>query len=174
MTPPLFMLSTPYQGGDLNGWIVQEKLDGCRACWDGRALWSRGGNPVKLHPTLKRELPPKQVLDGELINVERGLAGAADFMKTGRGWDACRFFVFDAPAYPGPYEERYAWLQRTPHEDRCLRIVSGTVAANTSWVLGLSQQMRRRGAEGLMAWNPAGLWVPGRTRDVLKLKEDPQ
>lgn len=31
---------------DPTGWWISEKYDGVRAHWDGKRLWTRGGNPI--------------------------------------------------------------------------------------------------------------------------------
>ena len=31
---------------DPKGWLISEKLDGVRAYWDGKTLWSRYGNKM--------------------------------------------------------------------------------------------------------------------------------
>ena len=42
--PPDPMLATPYHGNvAVPDFLVSEKLDGVRARWDGRSLWTRGG-----------------------------------------------------------------------------------------------------------------------------------
>lgn len=48
---------------DSRRWIAQEKLDGWRAMWDGRRMWSRHGKKIE---TTGR-LPERAVIDGELV-----------------------------------------------------------------------------------------------------------
>ena len=56
-TAPAPMLASRVSGNiDVASYLVSEKLDGVRARWDGRALWTRSGNridvPETLHPRL--------------------------------------------------------------------------------------------------------------------------
>lgn len=50
---------------DPAGWIVSEKLNGCRAFWDGSQLWSRGGNVIPAPAWFTAGLPTSP-LDGEV------------------------------------------------------------------------------------------------------------
>lgn len=59
-----------WRGEDLAGWYAAEKLDGCRAYWDGTTLWSRGGLAIKAPAEVLVGLPPGFALDGVEV-VER-------------------------------------------------------------------------------------------------------
>ena len=63
------MLSETIENVPINpkGWLISEKLDGVRAYWDGRTLWSRYGNPLKPPRWVLSKLPIDIALDGELF-----------------------------------------------------------------------------------------------------------
>ena len=46
------------------GWLVSEKLNGCRAYWDGSQFWTRGGNVIAAPDWFIDGLPAVH-LDGE-------------------------------------------------------------------------------------------------------------
>ena len=50
-------LAVDMRGGrSVAGWLASEKLNGCRAYWDGRQFWTRGGHPVGAGHSLKQAL----------------------------------------------------------------------------------------------------------------------
>lgn len=50
---------------DPKGWFMSEKMDGVRCYWDGKAMYTRNGNPFYPPDSWKKELP-NFPLDGEL------------------------------------------------------------------------------------------------------------
>ena len=44
---PDLILAETWQGQDVRGWAMSEKLDGVRAYWDGHQLNSRAGYPFQ-------------------------------------------------------------------------------------------------------------------------------
>lgn len=50
---------------DPTGWWMSEKLDGIRAYWTGKELYSRQGNKFVV-PDFFKESLPTEALDGEL------------------------------------------------------------------------------------------------------------
>ncbi len=64
--PPPLMLAGQWRGAtDVSRYLVSEKLDGVRARWDGRHLWSRAGHRIRT-PDGFTDGWPAQALDGEL------------------------------------------------------------------------------------------------------------
>ena len=63
---PAPMLASRASGDiDVASYLVSEKLDGVRARWDGRALWTRGGSRIDVPAGFTRDWP-LQPMDGEL------------------------------------------------------------------------------------------------------------
>jgi len=52
---------------DPTGYLMSEKLDGMRAYWCGKKLWSRSGLPIIAPEWFLYGLPETLVLDGELF-----------------------------------------------------------------------------------------------------------
>ncbi|CCV00174.1 unnamed protein product [Malassezia sympodialis ATCC 42132] len=96
---------------DPTGWWISEKLDGVRAIWDGKSLWSRNGR-LWAAPSwftncsylrTNEVLPVSIPLDGELW-IDRGL-----FELTS---SICRSKIFDTPGYPSKVvEDRWKRLE---------------------------------------------------------------
>ena len=75
-------------------WVCQAKLNGIRAIWTGKTLWSRTGNLItqKLAPvSLDRVRGVTHRLDGELLSDGR-------------------YLVFDLPDDKGPLTDRWSRL----------------------------------------------------------------
>ena len=54
-----------HAGVDPTGWPVSEKLNGCRAYFDGSQFWTRGGNVIAAPDWFTAGLPGVP-LDGEI------------------------------------------------------------------------------------------------------------
>jgi DNA ligase 1 len=173
--PPL-MLARRYRGGvDLAAYTVSEKYDGVRGYWDGRRLWTRGGEPVAA-PRWFIDSLPTQPLDGELWagrgRFEQAVSTVRRQTPEDEAWRALRFMVFDLPARGGSFADRSAalqqllaasgkpWLQAVPQ-----RSVADAVALQQ-----LLEQTVRDGGEGLMLHRRDAPYRTGRSDGLLKLK----
>lgn len=157
-----------YAGEDLRGWWIGEKLNGVRAYWDGREMWTRAGNRIEIPGAWRAELPAEQ-LDGELY------AGASRFNEAfaaavyGRFSRAVRFHVFDAPG-PGVFGDRIARAYEATDRTICARAEVHFRAVSTKDAASYLQTILVASGEGVIARHPENVYAPGRTKDVLKLK----
>ena len=134
---------------DLTGWELTEKLDGCRAYWDGTRFWTRRGNIIAEPPRITSRMPATPV-DGEMHGGRGGFSRASSAVRHGtaddtdRKWDGITFAPFaDLPV---------------------------TVCRSNSHALDLMREIQQDGGEGLMARKPGLVWRAGRTVDLLKIK----
>ena len=175
-TAPALMLAGKYHPGlDLSVYWVSEKYDGVRGYWDGRQLWSRGGEA--LHPPAWFiEGWPSTPMDGELWAGRGRFEHASGTVRQQQpdetAWREMRFMVFDLPAHPGVFDER---LQA--YQDLVKRL-------NRTWVVAVPQQkieshealqrqlkaVVRAGAEGLMLHRGDSIYRAVRGEDLVKLK----
>jgi DNA ligase 1 len=128
MKREFLMLAHTFKGDEpVGGWYWSEKLDGCRAFWDGgvtrgrpcadvpfantakdaryiaaprsTGLWSRYGKSIQAPDWWLNNLPPYP-LDGELY-MGRGqfqqLISTIKTIEPGAGWRGVRYKVFDSP-----------------------------------------------------------------------------
>ena len=169
---------------DVDGWLVSEKLDGCRARWDGQSLWTRSGRPIKPPPDHFRGLPSVE-LDGELYggpgSLDRVSAAVRRHRRPRRSeWGGVRFHVFDAPdlgidrfGWPekgvAPYSERLASLPELCRGAKNVSVVPHTRLSQADLVAELGSVISA-GGEGLMLRDPAAAHVNGRHGSLLKLK----
>ena len=160
-----------WQGQDLAGYIITEKMDGCRAYWSGEELRTKSGRLYRNVPAaLLAELQATgHALDCELWvpGVHRGasLAAATAAALQGAWAPALRITPFDLPEHGGRALERVAELARI-----CPRAAPYRVAQSTTQALEWRAAVLADGREGLMALNPAGLYRPGRQAGLAKLK----
>ena len=174
--PSKLMLADVYRRGmPLADYWVSEKYDGMRGYWDGRQLWTRGGERVAAPAWFTAHLPAVP-LDGELW---AGRGRFAETVSTVRdqtpneaAWRNIRFMVFDLPAQPGDFTARLAALRK---------LLPLTAAP---WVLPVPQERAtthqdlqalldktvRMGGEGLMLHRGSSAYRGERSADLLKVK----
>jgi DNA ligase-1 len=174
--PPDPMLATPYRDGlPVGAFLVSEKLDGVRARWDGRALWTRGGARIMAPATFTRGWSAEP-MDGELW-IARGRFDdiSALVRRVGtdaQAWRDVRFMVFDLPTHPGPFAERVV---------RMRNLVSTARSAHLAMIpqqrldtrAELDAELARvvaGGGEGLMLHRRDARYRAGRSEDLLKYK----
>jgi len=111
---PHVMLADRYDliGGDPTGWYASEKMDGVRAFWDGRSLWSRQGNKFNAPDWYTSRLP-RIPLDGELWGGRGTFYKVNGWTKRANDpdvWKNIHYVCFDAPRVEAPFEQRLVRL----------------------------------------------------------------
>lgn len=174
--PPEPMLATTYHDDiPVAAFLVSEKLDGVRARWDGRALWTRGGARIAAPPMFTRGWPAEP-MDGELW-IARGRFDEVSALvrrvgTEAQAWRNVRFMVFDLPDHPGPFADRVARMQN---------LVAATPSTHFAVIpqqrfdtkAQLDTELARvvaLGGEGLMLHRRNALYRAGRSEDLLKYK----
>ena len=176
-SPPALMLArdlgtTPI---DVPAYFVSEKLDGVRARWDGRALWTRGGHRITTPPGFVQGWPSTP-MDGELWIARNRFDVVSGIARSTRpdpdAWNAVRFMVFDLPAHPGTFAERVTAMRtlvdRTAHPQ--LRMVEQTRLTSRTALDARLAQVVAAGGEGLMLHHAEARYGVGRSNALLKLK----
>ena len=163
-----------WQGQDLSGWLMSEKLDGVRMYWDGEQALTRQGRVIDLPESWRAALPAGVALDGELFSP-RGLALASNAARYGcrHFHQGMQFVVFDAPSAKGTWPERLDAARRALVPTGALRVVDFWVAESNEQVVAEMKRVQKRGGEGLIARHPALSAAAGRTQKLLKVKKCP-
>jgi DNA ligase-1 len=172
--PALLLAQTWANDLDLAGWWLSEKLDGCRAWWDGTRFLSRKGN-VFHAPDWFTEGLPNLPLDGELWLARKAFQRTISIVRRqdkSDHWREIRYLVFDVPTLAGPFEERLTHVReylasgRPPyaaaHEHRPCQGLAH-----------LREELARvtaLGGEGLMLRQPGSSYEAGRSSTLLKVK----
>jgi DNA ligase-1 len=174
--PPRLMLATDYRGGgDVSNYWVSEKLDGVRGRWDGRQLWTRGGQRISA-PAWFTAKWPSAAMDGELWMGRGRFDEVSALVRSIRpndaAWRQVRFMVFDLPDHGGLFEARV------------MRMRTLLLAAGVAWLQPVEQfrmddaekldarlkQVVAAGGEGLMLHHQSARYTAGRSDSLLKYK----
>jgi DNA ligase-1 len=170
--PPL-LLAQNWDGTEVRGWWVSEKLDGLRAYWDGKQFLSRQGNAFHAPDWFTAGLPDV-ALDGELWIGRRQFQRTMSVVRRqdkGEGWRDVRFQVFDAPQCGGPFEARLGFVAEAigaKNSPACVH-----AHHRCTGMADLQDQLRRVeaiGGEGLMLRQPGSIYEPHRSPTLLKVK----
>lgn len=157
---------------DPTGWLASEKFNGCRAYWDGKTLWSRGGIAIQPPAAWLAALPKGVALDGELYAGPQGLSRAVGAVRYGRFAPDMTYQVFDlgqgAPGAGEPWEDRIA--RTWDYAGDLIRPVSWARVTGENHLRRHFLAVTNRGGEGLMLRHPAISTDPGRTALLLKVK----
>lgn len=166
---------------------------GSRIRWSNSAdrkstgLWSRLGNPIAAPDWWLDRLPKGIPLDGELY-LGRGrfqeLMSTVKAYVSDRDWSDVEYHVFDSPYEffdPRPLNWGYMdvgnskrasrfheTLARLPqYGNEVVRIVEHKKIVE---VVRHLDEVLEQGGEGIMLRNPNAIWVPKRSKNVLKVK----
>lgn len=165
----LLMHGTEWDGAaSFAGWHLSEKLDGVRAWWTGRELFTRDGRLIADVPAhILRQLPAGLALDGELYAGRGQFETARQAAQLGRWTPEVQFIAFDCPGSQAP--------------DLADRLIEAIYAgartielrtAPTADVLRLRlQHLHRAGGEGFMLHQPGRAYGQGRVGHLLKFKD---
>ncbi|MGJ7572164.1 DNA ligase [Variovorax sp. RB2P76] len=173
---PSLMLADVYRPGmSLSDYWVSEKYDGVRGYWDGKQLWTRGGERVVAPAWFTAPLP-KQPLDGELWAGRGRFPHAVSTVRSQTpndvAWHEMRFMVFDLPAQAGDFTARLAALRKLlPVTDAPWVVPVPQERATTHEALqALLDKTVKMGGEGLMLHRGGSSYRGERNNDLLKVK----
>jgi DNA ligase-1 len=173
---PALMLAEVYRRGiPLEGYWVSEKYDGVRGYWDGRQLWTRGGERVMAPAWFTAPLPATP-MDGELWAGRGHFSHAVSTVRSqtpnDSAWHEMRFMVFDLPAQPGDFDARLAALAKLlPLAQAPWVVAVAQQRATTHAALqALLDQTVALGGEGLMLHRGSSIYRGERNADLLKVK----
>lgn len=173
---PALMLADVYrQGMPLDDYWVSEKYDGLRGYWDGRQLWSRGGERVMAPAWFTAPLPSTP-MDGELWagrgNFNLAQSTVRSQTPNDAAWHEIRFMVFDLPAQPGNFTTRLEALRKLLPITRAPWVVPVAQQRTTTHadLQALLDKTVRMGGEGLVLHRGASLYRGERNTDLLKFK----
>jgi DNA ligase-1 len=156
------ILLRDWQGADVSGWLMSEKLDGWRLLWDGERFLSRQGRELNAPEWFKAGMPGVP-LDGELFAGRGNFNFIRGMMRD--GWHGLTFQVFDAPTAIGGYASRYDALQSIalpPHA----AVVAQCACESTQHLRAYSDEITMCGGEGAVVRDPDAQYIVGRTATI--------
>ncbi len=168
------MLAKTYETQNVKGWLMSEKLDGCRAIWTGSELLSRRGNKFFAPDWFTAQLPEGVMLDGELYigrnTFQHGVSVIRKKIPVDAEWQQIRYCVFDAPEYKGGFETRIALCAEILAECGVAEVVEQTVCKCDSHLKSFFSRLVDLGAEGVMLRRPGSEYDQRRSDSLLKFK----
>ncbi|MDN8615723.1 DNA ligase [Variovorax ginsengisoli] len=173
--PPLMLAEVYRRGLPLADYWVSEKYDGVRGYWDGKQLWTRGGERIAAPAWFTAALPAIP-MDGELWAGRGRFAHAVSTARSDKpvdaAWREMRFMVFDLPASPGDFTTRLAALRKLlPITEAPWIVAVPQLRATTDEDLqALLDKTVRMGGEGLMLHRGGSLYRAERNNDLVKVK----
>ena len=174
---PALQLAGRWRAGlDVTAYWVSEKYDGVRGYWDGRQLFTRGGERVNA-PAWFTAGWPAEPMDGELWAgrgaFEHAQSTVLRQQPDDAAWRRMRFMVFDWPAHPGDFDARLAVLKARIAQagSPTLQAVPQRRLATEAQLQALLREVVQGGGEGLMLHRGDAPYRTGRGDELLKLKE---
>lgn len=179
------MLAEEYRKGsdripqvDPTGWWASEKYDGIRVLWDGISLWTRAMHQINAPIWFQSRLPPSFSLDGELFikrdhfNETSGII--RNKVPNPDDWAPMMFMVFDIPhlGLTHPFEKRLEILKEICHRyGEPLSYVNHIKIRSSIHLDNIHNDLMLKGAEGTMIRAPRSYYEAGRSKSLLKVKD---
>lgn len=169
---PNLILAKEFEGQNIQGWAMSEKLDGVRAYWDGKQLISRQGKVFSAPKTFTRDFPTF-AMDGELFLARGQFETLSAIVRSQRGnWAGVKLYVFDVPEAKGTLYQRLSLakqhLKRFPKAN--FAVIEQIPVKNEAHARQFLQQVEKMGGEGVMLREPNLPYQSGRVNQLLKLK----
>ena len=167
--------STYEKNIDINGWFMSEKLDGIRAYWDGKELYTRNKNKIFAPAWFTKDFPPFE-LDGELWTKRGDFENIQSIVlsqQESEYWENITYNIFEVPNAKGNFKARVDFLEdylkQTPN--KYIKIIPQIVCKDENHLNKFLQELLKNGAEGVIIKNPNLAYEIGRTKNSLKVKE---
>jgi DNA ligase-1 len=167
----MILQANVWAGYDPTGMWESEKCDGHRAKWTGEHFLSKRGRKIKPPCWFTKDLP-KEPLDGELW-AGRGnlhLVTAAVIGNRERDWRSVMYAVFDAPEFPGVFEERINRANSIVVPNTHVIVLPFVRCEGKTQLLKRLREVVSQGGEGLTLRKPGSLYVDGYSDTLLKVK----
>ena len=191
-----FMLAKEFMKGgkvDPKGWLISEKFDGYRACYDHskKGFFSRQNKPFNAPDWFIQAMPPRLV-DGELWigrNMFQEMGTVRKKVPVDEEWLNITFQVYDMPDHPGTFQERLKELKRIVkltksrwnlrrkdyeypfNKLECPVVVAKQIIVKSDSHLDkVYQEIIKAGGEGIMLKDPESSYEGKRSNYLLKYK----
>jgi DNA ligase-1 len=182
---PKIQLATPYKTDmknpiSINEYFVSEKLDGIRGYWNGKNLFTRGGNLIHA-PEWFTLGWPKIHLDGELWSNRGEFEKISSCVRKHQPapknkmscWHKIRFMVFDLPKHAGTFSQRITQMNNliASTSSHYWQTIKQEKINSIALLHQRLANIVNIGGEGLMLHHQAAYYNVGRSHDLMKLKQ---
>lgn len=176
-TNPLnLQFAKTYQtNAEISQYWVSEKLDGVRGYWDGKQMFTRRGNPIKL-PKFVTNNWPSVPLEGELWTKRNDFESISALIQKkypdDNEWQSVKFMLFDLPTHSGTFTERINAMREIviTASNQHLQMIEQFKVADNNLLNNWLEATVAAGGEGLMLHKANAKYQSGRTTNILKLK----
>ena len=160
---------------DISNWYMSEKLDGIRAYWDGKELFTKNRNKIFAPSWFTKDFPPFP-LDGELWTKRGDFENIQSIVlsqQESQNWESVTYNIFEVPNENGNFQTRLDFLEdylkKSPN--KYIKIIPQIVCKDKNHLNNFLQELLKNGAEGVIIKNPDLDCESGRTKNSLKVKE---
>jgi DNA ligase 1 len=172
--PELLLLKKYDESVKVQGWMMSEKLDGVRAYWDGKKLFSRGGKEFATPKWFIKDFPPFAI-DGELWS-KRGdfetISSITSRKTPNDGWKRITYNIFEVPNQKGGLLQRIAVLQKylKNHPTITIQVIKQIKCKSKKHLKEFLEEVEGKGGEGIVLRDPNTPYIAKRTSKALKVK----
>ena len=164
-----------YKNQEINNWLMSEKLDGIRAYWDGKSLYTKNGNKIFAPTSFTNNFPPFE-LDGELWSkrddFENIQSIVLDKVPSSK-WSEITYNIFEAPNAKGNFYKRLEkikdWFDKNPNIK--VNIIKQIQCKNKEELDNFLEKIVLLKGEGVIIKNPNLEYVNKRSKNSLKVKK---
>ena len=159
----------------INGWVMSEKLDGIRGYWDGKKLYTKKGNEIKVPKNFTKNFPPFE-LDGELWSKRDDF----EFIQStvldnipSKDWKNITYNIFEVPNKKGTFLQRLhkakEWFLKYPN--KYVKIIKQKVCKDEDALTKYLEEIIFLKGEGVIIKDPIQPYHTGRSPYILKVKK---
>lgn len=159
----------------IEGWFMSEKLDGIRAYWDGKKLYTKNKNEISAPSFFTKDFPPFE-LDGELWTKRADFENIQSIVlnkNSNLAWESITYNIFEVPNIAGDFKARLDflknWLEKNPNN--YIKIIPQIVCKDKNHLQSFLKELLNQKAEGIIVKNPNLEYEVGRSKNSLKVKE---
>lgn len=169
------MLAKKYDGIDVTGWYLSEKLDGVRAFWKNRKLYTRNGNIINVPHWYTKDFPDVE-MDGELWKNRNSFNELSGIIRKkipiNSEWKKVKYVIFDLPGVNKVYEDRVKIYIKLTKKINCgwLKCLKVQKLKRQSELFEKLKKIEKKGGEGVMLRKPGSLYEYKRSSSLLKVK----
>ncbi|WP_158654388.1 DNA ligase [Helicobacter pametensis] len=153
-------------------YLWSEKLDGVRAYWDGKALYTRSGKKLNPPAFFTQNFPPFAI-DGELWSKRGDFENIVSIIKNknrSMEWKNLRFHIFEVPHQQGDLIQRLSVLQDylANHYAPFISIIPHSPLISP--LASILKQIIQENGEGIVIRDKSAPYYTGRNKQAMKCK----
>ncbi len=164
-----------YHNQDISGWYMSEKLDGIRAYWDGKNLYTKNGNIIHSPKYFTKNFPDFE-LDGELWTKRNDFENIQSIVldtKPSKKWKSITYNIFEVPNAKGDFLARLKKAKKWfySHPNTYIKIIKQIKCKDKKHLEKYLNNIISLNGEGLIVKNALKPYHTGRSSYVFKVKK---